>query len=219
MNDSSVTRSLSVAQQLRAQLLQGDFEPDSRLQEIPLSESLGVSRTPIREALRQLAQEGLLIYEPNRGYRVRRFTLDDMMKAFRLRMALEGLAARLCAERAPLPEMEKALRDVLAKGDALLATGNTPERDEWRAMNRELHGVVHHYADNPLLEQAEENASRIPIVNSGTFRWYDVSDYRRSHDQHHRIVDAICQRQPDRADFLMQEHIYQAAEVLRKNLS
>lgn len=212
-----VTRSLSAIVALREQLLRGDFAPDERLQEVALAERLQVSRTPIREALRTLAEEGLLVYEPNRGYRVRRFSLDYILKAFRLRMALEGLSARLAAERPVTDAVDAEFHEVLARGDILLKSVDTKKFDvgQWRAMNKDFHFIIHRHADNELLMQTARWATRIPVVIQGAFRWYGAADYRRSHDDHHRLYDAIRRGQPDRADHLMQEHIYMAMEMTR----
>lgn len=221
-NDKVLTRSLSVISTLRDQILRGELQPDERLQEMALAEKLQVSRTPIREALRTLAEEGLLIYEPNRGYRVRRFSLDYILKAFRLRMALEGLSARLAAEQHLDEKSELSFLSALQQGDELLATLSHSADltcfnvEAWRAMNKAFHFAIHHHADNELLLQTSRWATRIPVVIQGAFRWYQSNDYRRSHDEHHRIFDAIKNGQPDRADHLMQEHIYLAMEMTRK---
>lgn len=214
----ALTRSLSVIAALRDQLLRGELQPDERLQEVALAEKLQVSRTPIREALRTLAEEGLLIYEPNRGYRVRRFSLDYILKAFRLRMALEGLSARLAAERPLTETAEQGFRTALTQGDELLKAVGTPDFDveAWRAMNKAFHFAIHRHADNELLLQTARWSTRIPVVIQGAFRWYSDSDYRRSHEEHHRLFDAIRRGQPDRADHLMQEHIYLAMEMTRE---
>jgi len=202
---------------LRDQLLRGDFAPDERLHEVVLAEKLQVSRTPIREALRSLAEEGLLVYEPNRGYRVRRFSLDYILKAFRLRMVLEGLSARLAAESPLSEDAQQEFVRALEQGDALLLQLDTPDFDveQWRAMNKAFHFAIHHHADNELLLQTARGSARIPVVIQGAFRWYGTADYRRSHEEHHRLFDAISRGQADRADHLMQEHIYLAMEMTR----
>ncbi len=214
----ALTRSLSVIAALRDRILRGELQPDERLQEVALASTLAVSRTPIREALRTLAEEGLLIYEPNRGYRVRRFSLDYILKAFRLRMALEGLSARLAAERPLTEAAEQDFRTALGQGDELLkAVGTTSfDVEAWRAMNKAFHFAIHHHAENELLLQTARWSTRIPVVIQGAFRWYGEADYRRSHEEHHRIFDAIRRGQPDRADHLMQEHIYLAMEMTQQ---
>ncbi|MDP2228644.1 MAG: GntR family transcriptional regulator [Moraxellaceae bacterium] len=219
-NDEVVqTRSQTVISTLRERLLRGDFEPEERLQEVALAESLGVSRTPVREALRTLAEEGLVIYATNRGYRARGFSLDYIMKAFRLRMALEGLGARLAAEKPLTPVARESFQRPLAEGDTLLQalTSDGFDHEAWRLMNKAFHLAVHQHADNELLLQTAAWSARIPVVIAGAFRWYVPTDYRRSHDQHHRIFDAIEKGQSDRADHLMQEHIYEASEIIAAN--
>ncbi|HET8707622.1 MAG TPA: GntR family transcriptional regulator, partial [Pseudomonadales bacterium] len=117
MNDANQTRSFSVADRLREMILRGDFGPEARLQEIQLANLMDVSRTPIREALRMLAKEGLLNYAPNRGYQVRKFSLDDILAAFRVRAVLEGLGCRLIAEKGLSETLDQALKKSLALGD------------------------------------------------------------------------------------------------------
>jgi GntR family transcriptional regulator of vanillate catabolism len=222
-NEAVMTRSLSVIAVLRDQILRSELQPDERLQEVALAEKLNVSRTPIREALRTLAEEGLLIYEPNRGYRVRRFSLNDILKAFRLRMALEGLSARLAAEKPLDAVIEGRFLSALQQGDDLLKVFSSLKKssgfnvEAWRAMNKAFHFTIHHHADNELLLQTSRWATRIPVVIQGAFRWYQPADYQRSHDEHHRIFSAIKNGQPDRADHLMQEHIYLAMEKTQQH--
>lgn len=221
MTDTAVTRSQTVIATLRDWLLQGRFAPDERLQEVALAASLGVSRTPVREALRTLAEEGLVVYAPNRGYRARGFTLDYVMKAFRLRMTLEGLGARLATENGMTPVVRANFEAILAEGDALLASVERPEfsPEAWREMNKRFHMAIHEHADNELLLQTARWSARIPMVIAGAFRWYTPAHYRRSHEQHHRIYDAMRKGQAERADYLMQEHIYDAAELIRANFA
>ena len=119
-SDTQPTRSLNITETLREQLLQGEFAPHSRLQEIALAERMGVSRTPIREALSVLARDGLLEYAPNRGYTVRHFSLDDILSAFRVRAVLEGLGCRLLAEKGLPADTETQLQHAIAWGETLL---------------------------------------------------------------------------------------------------
>ncbi|MEO1308893.1 MAG: GntR family transcriptional regulator, partial [Pseudomonadota bacterium] len=92
------TRGLSVARTLRDRVLDGDYLPGSRLTEIELSEQLGVSRTPIRNALSMLAAEGLVDHAPNSGFTVRNVTVKDVEGVYDCRAVLEGLASRNVAE-------------------------------------------------------------------------------------------------------------------------
>ncbi len=219
MAETPRTRSLSVAERLREKLLAGDFAPESRLQEVALAEQMQVSRTPIREALRTLAKDGLLEYAPNRGYTVRRFSVEDILKAFRVRAVLEGLGCRLLAEQGMSAALQEQLEKTVAWGDELLTAPQQlmVRRDEWREMNRRFHVAILMATENELLIRFAGVSRNIPIVFNGSFRWYQYEDFRRSHDHHHVILDAMVKGQPDRADRMMQEHIYQASEIIRQH--
>jgi len=213
------TRSLNVTETLREQLLQGEFPPHSRLQEIALAERMGVSRTPIREALSVLARDGLLDYAPNRGYTVREFSLDDIIKAFRVRAVLEGLGCRLLAETGMPPATEAALQETVHLGELLLQSGQLQQGqyDEWREMNKAFHLAILLATQNDLLVRFAKIARNIPIVFNGSFKWYSMKDFLRSQDHHEVILSAMRNGEGERADNMMQEHIMQAAEILKKH--
>jgi len=97
---------------LREMLLEGRFQPDERIREVPLAAELGVSRIPLRIVLERLAHEGLLAVRPTRGFVVQRFSTADIYEAIELRGLLEGMAARLAAERLEDPAEASELRDV-----------------------------------------------------------------------------------------------------------
>lgn len=214
-----VTRSLSVTDRLREMLLRGEFPPGGHLQEMALAEQMQVSRTPIREALRQLAQDGLLIYQPNRGFVVKRFALNDIMQAFQVRAVLEGLAARTLAEKGLTSLQEQTLAETVVEGDRLLQRGDwgADEFEAWRQMNTVFHTTVLKGADNALLIRFCQDARKLPVVFNGSFKWYKHEDFRRSHDHHHVIFSALKQREGERADWFMREHIHHAAAIIRDN--
>ena len=214
------TRSQSVADTLRERILRGDFAPGARMQEIALAKELHVSRTPIREALRSLAEDGLLDYAANRGYRVRQFTVRDILISFRVRAAMEGLGCRLLAERGLSEAEQQRLQAILENGDALLASGQYAQHDygPWRDMNRDFHVTLLKLADSALLKKIARDALTLPIVNHGAFHWYQPEDFRRSHEQHHMIVTAICERDGERAEWWMREHIRAAGDIVARNL-
>lgn len=213
------TRSLNVTETLRELLLQGEFDPGTRLQETWLAERMQVSRTPIREALRVLAKDGLLEYAPNRGYSVRHFSLDDIVSAFRVRSVLEGLGCRLIAERGMSDELADTLQSTLQSGENLLQSGQLErgEFDEWRDMNKAFHLAILLETHNELLVRFAKQSRNIPIVFNGSFRWYSLREFQRAHDHHQVIFDAMHNQQAERADFMMQEHVMHAALILQKN--
>src|SRR5688572_17957425 len=111
----------SVALRLREMILRGELAPGERLAEVALAERLGVSRTPIRQALPALAREGLLAAAGRRGFVVRSFSPEDVLDAIETRGLLEGLAARRVAERGAGKELLEKLKVCLAEGDSILA--------------------------------------------------------------------------------------------------
>lgn len=218
-SDTQPTRSLNVTDILREQLLQGEFPPNTRLQEMALAERMGVSRTPIREALSVLARDGLLEYAPNRGYTVRQFSLDDILSAFRVRAVLEGLGCRLLAERGLPADADTQLQHAIAWGETLLHSSQLQqgEYDQWRQMNKAFHLAILLATHNDLLIRFAKIARNIPIVFNGSFRWYSTRDFQRSQDHHQVIYSAIKKGQAERADNMMQEHVMQAAEILQRH--
>ncbi|SHJ74078.1 GntR family transcriptional regulator, vanillate catabolism transcriptional regulator [Roseomonas rosea] len=202
---------------LRERVLNGDLAPGERLHQVPLALSLGVSRTPLREALVNLAQEGLLEYEANRGYTVRRFGMEDIQQAYAVRARLEGFACWLCATQG-LPEAAAArLRACLEAGDRILAAGTlTPEGlPPYRAMNVEFHETLLACAENRFVRSFVHQTQNVPMASDRLFVWEDHAIIRRSHDDHHRILRAILAGQGERAEALMREHVTFAWEVLR----
>lgn len=221
MNDAAKPLALVVADTLRGQILRGEFAPDERMQEVALAERMQVSRTPVREALRILAEDGLLVYGTNRGYSIKRFTTEDILVAFRARAAMEGIGARLLAERGLDAAQLAKLDAILAEGDALLARGKLPaeDLDAWRDMNRRFHVSLLFAAHSDLLVRVARDAQNIPVVNAGAFQWYGLDDFRRQHTLHHMIADSIRRQQPERAEALMREHVLEAGEIVRRNLA
>ncbi|MGB3620995.1 MAG: GntR family transcriptional regulator [Ketobacter sp.] len=217
MQGSKSTRGLNVTETLREQLLQGEFAPNSRLQETALAERMRVSRTPIREALRVLARDGLLDYEPNCGYSVREFSLEDILSAFRVRSVLEGLGCRLIAERGMSAALDTTLKTALSDGESMLAKGDVAAADlvQWREMNKSFHLAILLETQNDLLIRFAKSSRNIPIVFNGSFKWYSMRAFQRAQDHHLAIYMAMKNQQAERADFMMQEHVLHAAEILK----
>src|SRR5712672_4674872 len=117
-------RARSVMDQIREAVLGGTVGAGERLNEVRLSRTLAVSRTPVRAALQALAGEGLLDYAPNRGFTVREFPLPAIVDAYDIRAALAGVDARFAAERGLSPEEKAVIQRSLLAGDRLLDRGS-----------------------------------------------------------------------------------------------
>jgi GntR family transcriptional regulator of vanillate catabolism len=214
------SRTQNTANDLRDRILRGRIAPGTHLQEIPLSQELGVSRTPVRAALALLASEGLLDYAPKRGYTVRGFALAEIAAAHEVRANLEGMACRLAAERGLSPGEEAEFARILAIGDRILEKGRLVEEDRatWTEMNDLFHGFIIQLAGNRLLADLIDRAGKIPLASKRVIHWYDFEAIKASHQLHHRIAAYIRERRAVNAEALMREHIFQGIDQIRRRV-
>jgi GntR family transcriptional regulator of vanillate catabolism len=199
---------------IREMILQGKLSAGHRVAEAPLAERLGMSRTPIRQALPVLAQEGLLVEHETRGYVVKKISTADILDAIDLRGLIEGLAARRVAERGASRALCNELRLCLTDGDRIFSKGHIEASDEalYADMNARFHNLIVREARSPMIEQTLERNARIPFVgpqavafdNTNLDRMYEMLLY--AHRQHHYIVEAIERGEGARVEALMREH-------------
>jgi GntR family transcriptional regulator, vanillate catabolism transcriptional regulator len=215
----------NVALRLREMILRGELRPGERLAEVGLAERLGVSRTPIRQALPALAREGLLAAAGRRGYVVRSFSPQDVLDAIETRGLLEGLAARRIAEKGATPELIRSLKECLSQGDAILAKRRFESADEQRysEMNGRFHALIVEGAGSRILADALARNDHVPFASAtavafsrDTAQLLPVLSY--AHRQHHAIVQALENRESARAEALMREHATPVKEVLNLKL-
>jgi GntR family transcriptional regulator of vanillate catabolism len=216
------TQQSRVLVQLRALILNGTFAPGERLAEVPLSERLGTSRTPIRQALATLEHEGLIEASPGGGYHMRSFTMQDVSDAIRLRGVIEGFAARLLAENGAPRKTLSALKRCLAEGDAVIGKPSMDLDDyaRYAEMNDRFHELLIEGCNNKTLQrvmdmlngQAFGAASATLPMQSGMEEGHDWM--KIAHHTHHAIVQAIEKGQGSRAQALGEEHV----EIARQNL-
>jgi GntR family transcriptional regulator of vanillate catabolism len=213
------TLAQDVTDTLRDWILHGDVRPGERLEEVPLTEQLGVSRTPVRAALGTLASEGLIDHQPKRGYLVRAFDMEEIVAAYEVRSVLEGLACRNAAKRGLTDEQAQRLRASLAIGDRILASGflRPEDHEPYQQMNVTIHDTLLMASGNPWVTRFAEQAQNIPFASDRIVLWDDHAIILRSHGDHHRIVEAVIARDSHRAEQLMREHVYYAGIILRRN--
>ena len=207
-------------------IMTGELSGGDRLLELALSDQLQVSRTPVREALISLAEDGLVEYRPNRGYVVRSFTIDYIMHAYVVRESLESVACRLAAERGIDDETFERMDALLRSSDRMLDEHGL--KDELRVPLREINDAFHQFiidaAGNPVLAQSLSNATNIPYSSSRVSHWYDDGDreglfeLRAFQTQHHALLRAIRAGEGYRAETIMRGHIAAAAEGIRRKL-
>ena len=137
----------AAAERLRTLIIEGDLAPGARLNERELSERLGVSRTPLREAFRMLAADGLLVQLPNRGAQVVALSPNDVRHAFEVMASLEGLSGELAAQRVTDADIA-VLRAMQTEMEAAHARRDLPV---YYRVNREIHDRINAIAGNPIL--------------------------------------------------------------------
>jgi GntR family transcriptional regulator, vanillate catabolism transcriptional regulator len=216
----SLTSTQAIAQILRERILEGSFLPHATLRQDALAQELGVSRTPLRTALAELARDGLVTYEANRGYAVRSFDIDDIKAAYDVRAALEGLACRLAAGRITSAQLDR-LQACVETGDRILSRGRLDPDDlaPYRRMNVDFHETIIAASGNPWVADFVTRAHNVPLSSDRIFYWEDYGIIHRSHDDHHRILAALRRGNGQRAERLMAEHVVNAGDVLLEKIA
>ena len=208
----SLTSAERVADTLRDRILHGELRGGSRLGEAELAAGLGVSRTPVREALSRLAAEGLVEISPNRGARVATWSVGELEGVFDVRAALEpqltGYAVRAATE-ADVAELAALAERMLTVG----SPGPEQDLDALVPLNRAFHDRLVALADHPGLATALAAAIHMPIVRRN-FHAYDEASLRRSLAHHAEIVAALRAGDPAWARAVMTAHISNARAVM-----
>ena len=204
---------------LRAAILEGRRAPGERLGEIEIAAELGLSRTPVREALGRLGSEGLVDLLPHRGARVRSWTADDLDETYELRAALEGLGARRAAARIGAADLDRlaALAAEMVTVDPSL--GHRPPGDfaDLAALNARFHALIVGAAGSDRLAATLAGLVQLPLVMR-TYRRYTDAALARSHAHHHEIVDALRAGDGAWAESVMRSHVLAARAVLLRSL-
>ena len=201
----------TVCEALRSAIRNGILEAGERLMEVQLAEELGISRTPVREAIRKLEQEGYVIMMPRRGTYVSSVSVNDIKEIFEIRSALESLSTGLAARRIEPDELEK-LRTLLTEIE-----GHIQSRDMDKIVETdiEFHG---------LLYQVSRNERLVAIINNlkeqlARFRTLSMSypgRLQETLEEHRAMVEAIAAGDVDAARDAAERHMEQAEETLLK---
>jgi DNA-binding GntR family transcriptional regulator len=193
---------------LRQAILDGELAAGARLGEADLAARLGVSRTPVREALSRLAAEGLVDLSPNRGARVASFSAEELEGIFAVRLALEPLAAARAAERAAAADVTRLQR----LADEMVEVGSPGRRqrlDDLVGLNRCFHATLIALAAQPALTSALAGVVHAPVVLRN-FHAYDPASLRRSLAHHEEMTAAVRAGDPDWASAVMRAHVANA---------
>lgn len=213
------SQSERAVRELRSLVLAGEFPPGSRLSEVAVSERLGISRTPLRQAMAQLMYEGLLDAIETGGYRIARLSMTDVEDAIELRGVLEGTAARMAAERRHDARALDPCRAVLDQLDTVVFGGEF-EFEAYVRENAEFHRLLGQLAASPVIARELERVAQMPLASPSAFLSGQelIPDFRRSLElaqmQHRSIFEAIEAGEGTRAESLAREH----ARLARRNL-
>lgn len=198
-----------VFEALREAIISGKLKPGQRLMEVQVAEALGVSRTPVREAIRMLELEGFVIMMPRKGAYVSDISIKDIASVFEIRRALEGLAAELAAERASPEHLERLERLLVELADCV----EREDVNRFVELDTEFHETVYEASRNerlaPILSLLREQIQR--------FRTRTLSNpgrMRIAYDEHRALVEALADHDAERARQLASDHIESAENLL-----
>ena len=198
---------------LRDDICQGVYAPGTRLQEVELAENLNVSRSPVREALRQLAADGLLLEIPNKGVYIKEFTVKDIEEIYDLRVMLESYGILhstghiTAMRRERLLGLLKDMEDFLRKDDL----------QSYTSLDEKLHNHIVHLGDNSLINDTYD---RVRSMNQ-QFRILSLMDqqrFRESLDEHREIVHALVTGDLKHADDVNRHHLELARIAILKRM-
>jgi DNA-binding GntR family transcriptional regulator len=192
----------AAAERLRTLIIEGGLAPGARLNERELCERLGVSRTPLREAFRMLAAEGLLVQMPNRGAQVVALSREDARHAFAVMAALEGLAGELAAPRATVADLE-ALRALQAEMEA---AHGARDLANYYHLNRAIHDRIIAIAGNPILAHTARTLNG--RLHALRFRSNLVpAKWDRAVAEHREMIAALARGDSARLGALLVRHL------------
>ena len=201
-------------QLIRRKLLDGQFEPGARLNELELADLCNVSRTPVREAIRRLAGEFFVTIVPNRGAFVVDWTREDIGDFFEMRAMLEGFAARKAAIRATDAQINE-MKQICEEIDVMLRQKKEKALDDFLTLNRRFHDLICEASGNFRLLEINSRFVEQAVV-ARTAVQYSLQDLRRSNQFHVEITDAIRAKNPELAETLMRSHILNASALYRE---
>ena len=198
-----------VSDALRQAIRDGVLPPGERLMEIPLAEELGVSRTPIREAIRILEQEGLVVMIPRRGTYVADMSLKDVTEVFELRSILEELAAELAAERITNEEIEALEQHLVEIGNYM----NENNLNKVVQADILFHEILYKASRNDRLVEMINNL-REQTLRFRTLSMSQTGRLAKTWDEHRQLVEAISDRDVERARQIARIHMEESEKTL-----
>ncbi|MFN8493054.1 MAG: GntR family transcriptional regulator [Caldilineaceae bacterium] len=195
---------------IKEKIIALELSPAALIDEAGLAAELQIGLTPVRQALRRLALENLVVILPRRGTIVADLNFSDLQKIFEMRSELEALAAQLAAQRAT-PEQLAEMESVLSQAEMFIATG---DNDKLIEIDRTLHSLIARYAQNEFLEQT------LDWLYGHVLRLWNISLHRidilsEAMNEHHQLLEAMRMRNGERSANLMRAHIQHFQDTFR----
>ncbi len=213
LKESSVSTAGGKAyDRIRGAILSGDFGPGRRLKEDELTGFCQVSRTPVREALRRLALEGLVMVTPNAGAQVSKVSNSELEEIYALRAMIEGHAAERAAVSIGAPEIAR-LDELAKRMEHSLGHDEDQFTAEFTAANSEFHRIILEAAASPRLSAMAALVIEVPLARRTLARYSD-QDLARSMGHHRELIDAFATRDGPWAASVMKSHIHAAFRAL-----
>ncbi|WGW04135.1 GntR family transcriptional regulator [Tropicibacter oceani] len=203
--DDSTPQGNAAYSRLLTELREGRLNPGDRLRETDLAERLGMSRTPVREAIRQLEADGIVTHLPRQGASIRALDYAEVMELYEMRAVLEGTAARLAARAASDIEIEE-LADMNRQ---LAALGSAPEAF---VLNRQFHAALLDAAKNRFLARSIHALQKALLI-LGPTTLTEPDRATKAVEEHAEILAAITARDGNAAEVAMRTHIEAAQRV------
>jgi DNA-binding GntR family transcriptional regulator len=197
---------------VRERILSVELPASTTLREQALAEELGVSRTPVREALRRLSEAGLVTFVPDRGATVVAWTLEQVRETYFVRAGLEGRAAGLAAALISAAELD-ALADLIDAMEPLVTAVDDEGVAELGRLNPEFHGIVVAASRSPQLMMLTSAVTRVPLM-AAAFRRHGVQYRARINHQHRDILTVLRTGDTVWADVAMRSHILGARNAV-----
>ncbi|MBI5250578.1 MAG: GntR family transcriptional regulator [Desulfomonile tiedjei] len=201
--------SQEIAKRIREMIRKGVLRKGDRIVEKPLCHAMGVSRTPLREALRLLCSEGLIELIPNKGAIVAQPAMRDVREMFQVMSILEGTCARECAKKMN----EKSLKKLEQLFQKLEKHFQDKNHEKYMAVNHSYHTLVQELAGNKILSEVI-NGLRQKILLYRYRQIYEPNRLDSSMQEHRDLQDAFKKKDPEAAERLMKEHLMRQCEVL-----
>ena len=200
-----------VFNRIREDILNGKYSDNEELKEVAIGEELGVSRTPVREALRQLELEGLVKIIPNKGASVVGISAKDVQDIYMIRSKLEGLCARMACENITLEQLEE-LEEIVYLADFHEKKGHHEQLAE---LDNRFHNTLYESCNSKMLEHLLKDYHQyVWRIRQKTLAGKRGKD---SNEEHRMIMEAIKDKDPDRAEEIANRHMISAYDNMVKN--